>query len=243
MNPYRLTGIVLTLAGAFTAPVFYFIVGAIPLTAVSLSAIIIGFTCLALANARPYISPEACQMLLKTGMENTSALLEELSITNKAIYLPSDRREGHSQALIPLTDKVNVKNIRDRLPGRLIVRYGTGLEEMAIAVTTAGNLNIGLLTNKPGPTADEIETALNYILTGVLDIANSASVNLVDTEVKIEVSGAKFSYENYWYYRCLGSPIASIAASIASEALGKPVRILDENQKKGKSVISLEVLS
>lgn len=243
MNSYRLTGIVLTLAGAVTAPVFYFVAGAVPLTAISLSAVIIGFTCLALANARPYISPEACQMLLKTGMENTSALLEELGITSKAIYVPSDKREGRSQALIPLNDRTEFLNIRDKLPGRLIVRYGTGLEEMAIAVTTPGNINVSLLANKPGPTADDIESALTYVLTGVLDIANSASVNLVDSQVKIEVSGAKLSYENIWYYRCLGSPIASIAASITSEALGKPVRIHEEIQKKGKSVITLEVLS
>jgi hypothetical protein len=243
MNPYRLLGIALTVAGAISAPVFYFIVGAVPLAAVSLSAVIIGLTCVALANARPYISPEACQMLLKTGMENTSALLEELGITNKAVYLPSDRMEGRSQALIPLTDKMDIRNTQVKLPGRLIIRYGAGLEAMAIAVTTPGNVTMGLLTSKPGPAADEIETALNYILTGVLDIANSASADLFDSTVKIEVSGAKFSYENIWYYRCLGSPIASIAASITSEALGKPVRIQDESNKKGKSIITLEVLS
>jgi hypothetical protein len=243
MNSYRLTGIALTLAGAITAPVFYFIVGAVPLTAVSLSAVILGFTCLALAYARPYLSPEACQMLLNTGMENTSALLEELGVSSKAIYLPSNRREGRSQALIPLNSAIEFKNLRDKLPGRLIVRYGSGLEEMAIAVTTPGNVNIKLLPNKPGPTADDIESALNYILTGVLDIANSATVNLVDSLVKIEISGAKLSYENILYYRCLGSPIASIAASIICEALEKPVRIQEDNVKKGKSAITLEVLS
>jgi hypothetical protein len=242
MNPYRLLGIALTVAGAISAPVFYFIVGAVPLTAVSLSAVLIGLTCVVLANARPYISSEACQMLLKTGMENTAALLEELGVANKAIYLPSDRMEGRSQAIIPLTDKLDIRNTQVKLPGRLIIRYGAGLEAMAIAVTTPGNVSIGLLASKPGSTPDEIESALNYILTGVLDIANSASVNVFDSTVKVEVSGAKFSYENIWYYRCLGSPIASIAASIASEALGKLVRIQEESRKKGKFTITLEVL-
>ena len=179
MNPYRLLGIALTVAGAISAPVFFFIVGAVPLTAVSLSAVLIGLTCVALANARPYISPEACQMLLKTGMENTSALLEELGITNKAIYLPSDRMEGRSQAIIPLSDKIDYRSTQVKLPGRLIIRYGAGLEAMAIAVTTPGNVNMGLLASKPGPTADEIEICLKlypYRSAGYSQLGISESV-------------------------------------------------------------------
>jgi hypothetical protein len=243
-NPYRLLGIILTAAGALSAPVFYFIIGATPLAAVSLSAIILGFTCIVLANARPYISPEACQMLLKTGMENTSALLEELGVSSKAIYLPSSLRNGRSQALIPLTDTGNLQGIREKIPGRMIIRYGTDADAMGIAVTTPGSGNIELLPNKPGPSAADIENALTYILSGVLDIANSASVTLMDSTVKIQVTGAKLNYEDIWYYRCLGSPIASIAASISCEALEKPVRIKEESSdKKGKSTITLEVLS
>ena len=242
-NPYRLLGIALTVAGAITAPVFYFIAGAVPLTAVSLSAVILGLTCIILANARPYISPEACQMLLKTGMENTSALLEELGINSKAVYLPSTMREGRSQALVPLSEKADIRQPWQKIPGRLIIRYGPDRDSMAIAVTTPGSINIGLLSSKPGPTASDIESALTYILTGVLDIASSVSVNMADSLIRVEVGGSKLYYEDIWYYRCLGSPIASVAASISCEALDKPVRIKEENYKSGKSRIVLEVIS
>ena len=50
-------------------------------------------------------------------------------------------------------------------------------------------------------------------------------------------------YDEVWYYRCLGSPIASIIAAVSSEALGRPVRIKDESYGEGKSKITLEVLS
>ncbi len=89
-NPNRVLGLGLCLAGTIFAPISYFIIDSVPLTAVGMSAIIIGFTCIALANARPYISPEACEVILKTGMENTAALLEELGIRNKAVYLPDN---------------------------------------------------------------------------------------------------------------------------------------------------------
>lgn len=242
-NPYRLTGIILALAGALTAPVFYFIVGSVTLTAVALSAVILGCTCLGLANARPYVSPQACQMLLRTGMENTAALLEELGVTNRAIYLPAHLRNGHAQALVPMMEKEKFPEIQSKLPGRLIVRYGLDSADIALAVTTAGTVNLEILQNKPGPGADEIESALNYILTGVLDIASGVKVNLSGSQIDIRVDGARMGQEDIWYYRCLGSPIASIAAAISSEALDRPVRIKQESRNKKQQTIELEVLA
>lgn len=203
----------------------------------------LGFTCIALANTRPYISPEACEVILKTGMENTAALLEELGLRNKAVYLPSSMRDGHPQALIPLADGRDIEQIKKKIPGRLIVRYGVNPDDMAIAVTTPGSLNIDMLETKPGPTPGEIEAAVTYILTGLLDLASSVSVNLTDAQVNVEVAGSRLHYEDIWYYRCLGSPIASIVAAISSEALEKPIRIKEEDYSKGKSRIILEVLS
>jgi len=242
-NPYRILGLGLCLGGAIFAPISYFIIGSVPLVAVGASAIMIGFTCIALANTRPYISPEACQLILKTGMENTAALLEELGLKNKAIYLPSTMRDGHPQALIPLVEGEDIQLVKEEIPGRLIVRYGVNPDDMAIAVTTPGSINIDMLETKPGPTSGEIEAAATYILTGVLDIANSVTVSLADNQIDVAVGGARLHYEDIWYYRCLGSPIASIVAAISSEALGKPIRIRGESYSKGRNRIILEVLS
>lgn len=233
----------LSLAGALFAPVSYFIIGSVELTAIGISSIIIGFTCIALAYTRPGISPEACQLILKTGMENTGALLEELGLRNKAVYLPSTMRDGHPQALVPLLDEKEIKLVRGKIPGRMIVRYGSGPDEMAIAVTTPGSINIEMLENKPEPTSDGIEAAITYMLTGLLDLASSVTVSMVDSQINVEVAGARLHYEDVWYYRCLGSPIASIAAAISCEALDRPVRIVEETFSAGKSKIVLEVLS
>jgi hypothetical protein len=82
----------------------------------------------------------------------------------------------------------------------------------------------------------------NYVLTGMLDLANSVEVRISEKQLYIEVIGPRLHYENVWYYRCMGSPIASIVASIASDGIGKPVTITEENYQNGKSVIQLEVL-
>jgi hypothetical protein len=241
-NPYRLLGMVLCIAGAAFAPVAYPIMEWVPLTAIALSTIVIGIVCIALPNYRPYISTEACRILLKTGMENTAALLGGLGLKNKALYLPSSMTDGHPQAVIPLEDG-NSKIIQGRIPGRLIVRYGAAPDDMAIAVTTPGSMINELLKTTPGPTPEEIESAASYILIGMLDLADSVTVSLSDAQVDVLVRGARLHYEETWYYRCLGSPIASIAAAICSEALGKPVRIGEESYSHGESHITLEVLS
>jgi hypothetical protein len=241
-NPYQILGIMLAIAGAILAPIFYFIVGSPPLTATAISAVILGFTCIAIANSRPYLSAETAQILLKTGMENTTALLEELGLQNKATYLPSTSK-SQSRAVIPLVDKVGTNIVAENLPKRLIVRYGPNSEDMAIAVTTPGNISIALLENKPGPTADEMEAALNYLLTGVLDIAHNVSVHTMDSKVEVKINAPKMSYENTWYYKCLGSPIASIAAAVVAEALKKPLRITEEKYLKNEGVVVLEILT
>jgi hypothetical protein len=241
-NPYRLLGIGLTIAGAIFAPVAYLVINSIPLTAIALSSIMIGFTSIALATAQPQISPEASRMILETGMENIAALLEELGLSNKAIYLPSSMRTGNAQALIPLSGEIDIHRIKGKIPRRLIVRYGDNPDDMAIAVTAPGGTGLDKLEIKSGPTSSEVEQAVTYVLTGLLDLANSVEVRINDNQLNVEVTGPKLHYENVWYYRCMGSPIASIVASIASNGIGKPVRITDENYQKGKSIIHLEVL-
>jgi hypothetical protein len=241
-NSYRILGLGLGFGGALFAPLAYFILNSVPLTAVAMSTVIIGVISFALSNTRPYISPEACELMLETGMENSAALLEELGLKGKAVYLPSAMRDGHPQALVPLIDNKEIKLAKQKIPGRLIVRYGSNPDDIAIAVTTPGSINVDMLETKPGPTASEIESAAGYILTGVLDIASSISINISDSSILADVKGARLHYEDLWYYRSLGSPIASIIASISSEALDKPVRIKEESYDDGRNHIELEIL-
>ncbi len=241
-NPYRLLGMGLCLVGAMFAPVAYRIMESVPLTAIAISAIVIGIVCIALPNYRPYISPEACQILLKTVMGNTASMLGGLELENKALYLPSSMTDGHPQVIIPLEDG-NSKLIQGRIPGRMIVRYGAVPGDMAIAVATPGSISIELLKTTPGPTPEEIESAASYILIGMLDLADSVTVGLSGARVDVLVRGARLHYQETWYDRCLGSPIASIVAAICSEAMSKPVRIGKESYSHGESHITLEVLS
>jgi len=242
-RPYRLLGLSLSIAGAAFAPIAYFVVGSVPLAAIGIAAIMVGLTGFALANTRPNISPEASELMLKAGIQNAAALLEELELTTRAIYMPSTTGNGQPRTLVPLDNLDDVSQIKASVPERLIVHYGDSPEAMAISLATPGGINIGLLEAKPEATAQGIENAALYVLHGILDIADSVSVRLSDSTVDIEVGGSRLHYEDIWYYRSLGSPLASILAAISSEALDKPIRISEESSNRGKSRVVLEVMS
>jgi hypothetical protein len=241
-NPYIRLGLVLTLSGAVLAPVFYFVVVSVPLTALALSAVILGLVSAMLGNARPDITPEASQMMLQTGVENIAALLEELGLTARAVYLPSPESGGRPRALIPLKEDDTLAGIRQAIPDRLIARYGPNLENMCLAVTTPGAVSLDGVDIVRGGGPDQIENALNHILVGVMDLADSVSLHMLEQRLMVDVVKPKLKYENIWYYRCLGSPIASVVATVACQALACPVRIASETETGKGARIEIEVL-
>ena len=241
-NRYRILGTGLCSAGVIIAPVSYFVIDSVPFASIGISALLIGITCLVLDYSHPSLSPEGYQLLLRTGLENTSTLLEGLGLSSKAVYIPSTMGDGYQQSLIPLVGDDELNLLQEKIPEKLIVPYGKNPGDRAISVTTPGSINVNRFETIPGPTADEIEIAVNNILTGVLDIADSASVILAGNRVYVTVSNPKLVFEDTWYYRCMGSPIASIIAAISSEALERPIRISDENFEKKLTTITLEVL-
>ncbi|MFH1484669.1 MAG: hypothetical protein ABIH46_01230 [Chloroflexota bacterium] len=241
-NPYVLTGTVLIFIGASFIPVFYLLLRSTPLTALGVSVVILGIVCLGLGRTRPETSPEVSAVLLQAGVENISALLEELGLASKAVYVPSSMTYGKPRALVPLISNSSMPHIRGKLPNRLIVTYGPDPEDIGLMITTPGSPTVAMLESKPGPSAKELESALSHVLIGMLDLANSMRVAMRDNKVTVEVSNPRMEYPNMLVYQCMGTPLASMIASIAAEALGKPVAVDSEQYQKSKSVIELEVL-
>jgi len=242
-NRYRLLGLGLLLAGVGLVPVSYFLLRSVPLVALGLSLVILGAVCLALERAYPMIPPGVSLILMEAGLENIAVMLEELGLRSRAVYLPSSLTGGKPQALIPLNfSDTSPKVPTLALPRRLIVRYGAAADDMGLLLFTPGSMAVGMLESKPGPTPGAIEAALTSLLVGAIDAAGSVSVFAHDRKVTVQVSAPRVEHRNTRLHRCLGSPLASIAASIATEAMGRPVIIAGEQSGGGRSVIELEVL-
>jgi hypothetical protein len=240
-SAYARIGVTLAVAGAIAAPVFFFVADSVALTALALSSVLLGFIALLLARSLPKVSPRAAQILLDAGLENLAGLVEELGVEARAIYLPSRLAGGKPRALIPLHSNPPMAEITRALPQRMIVDYGPNPEDVGILVVTPGGAVMRLLDAPPGSSSSEMEATLARVLVGALDLATSVLVAQEPGRVTVNIAGIRLETDDLWIYRVLGSPIASVAAAIAAEGLGRPVTIQSEAREGDRLVIRLEV--
>lgn len=240
-NPYILLSIVLFLAGLWLAPIADVILESTPLTALGISLIILGAVCFVLGRTRPKISPEVSALLLETGLENIAAIVEELGLSSKAVYLPSSMTNGQPKALIPLHLNPSLPPIERALPNRLIVKYGPNPEDLGLLITTPGSASTKMLESASATTPAEMESALSSVLTGMLDMVDTVKVGINEERVTIEVYKPQMKYERLRLYECLGSPLASIAAALVAENLDKPTVVERELHDNNKGVIELRI--
>jgi hypothetical protein len=211
-----------------------------PLTSLGISTILIGAVAFAIGRGQPKIPPEASALLLRSGLENISAIVEELGLKSKAVYLPSSISGDKPKALIPLDS--NLEFNTKILPKRLIVKYGSQPEAVGLLVVTPGSAVGGMVESKPDCSAGDLETAISLVLSGAINLADGARVTFDGDKVLIEVINPRLEDNKMWVYESLGTPIASIVASVAAEVLDKPVSINGEHSSKGKCVIELKVV-
>jgi hypothetical protein len=240
---YLLLGTGLLVGGVGLTSVAHLLLLDTPLTALGISMIILGAVCLALGKSLPAVSPETSVTFLESGMANIAALVEELGLRAKAVYLPSSLTgSGQPQALIPLHSNPELPRIGRALPHRMIAKFGSRPEDVGILVTTPGSLSATKLEGGASATSEGLEASLHYVLAGLLNLASGVRViSLNDSKIEVEVSHPRQESKNIQAYQWLGTPITSIVASIAAEAVNKPIVIQQETEEKGKSVITLEM--
>jgi len=211
-----------------------------PLTSLGISTILIGAVAFAIARGQPKIPPEASAILLQSGVENVSAIVEELGLKSKAIYLPSSMTGDQPKALIPLDS--NVEFGKKVLPKRLIVKYGSKPEDAGLLVITPGSAVGSMVEAKPDCSAGDLESAISLVLSGALSLADGARVILDSEKVLVEVINPRLENSKMWVYESLGTPITSMVASVVAEVLDKPVSVNSERFSRGKCVIELKVV-
>ncbi len=240
-NWYILAGISLLISGgAFTA-FSYFILNIIWTTALGTAITIIALILIALGSTVPRLPPEFSSALLETGVNNISAIIEELGIRSKAVYLPPSANSGGGRARIPL-DPTRPPLITRALPERFIVRYGDGADDIGLLVATAGTVAAHLLPSSPEPYPEALENTLTSLVRGTLGIADNVKVNLDGGQIAIKVIRPYIDNRPTWSDQCLASPLAAIVASVAAGVWGKPVQVVEESRHGGNYRILLKIL-
>jgi hypothetical protein len=238
-SAYANIGLGLLLGGVLAAPAFFFVANSVPLTALALSAVLLGTIALFLDRSLPQVPPRAAQLLLESGLANLSGLLEETGVSAQAVYLPSTLTLGQPRALIPLSShgrRLTVPQIHSQ---RLIVEFGPDPDDVGLLVSTPGGGALSLLDEDIGPTSLELESTLTKLLVGAFDIAKSVQVNQENGFVTVRVGGIRLSTGNLWVHKILGTPIASVAAAVVAEGRKAPVVV--ESEARTKDVVTVRL--
>jgi hypothetical protein len=242
-SSYATLGLGLVFTGVLLALLSYFVLLSIPLTALGISAVILSGVCFALARGMPMVSPEASAILFDSGLENISAIVEELGLQSKAVYLPSSLAGGKPKALLPLDSSTDFPRIERALPKRLIVQFGGNPKDMGVLLTTPGSGVAGRVSSVESASSGDLESSLELVLVGTVSLVDSVKVSLVESKVLVEISNPRMESKNMWVYEWLGSPLASIVASVVAEVLNKPVSIVKEEMGRAKRFIELKVVN
>jgi hypothetical protein len=238
-NTYSTLGMILTTTGALLAVVAYLVLHSTPVTALGASTLLMGTVALAIASWQPKIPPQAAAILLQSGEENISALVEELGLNSRAVYLPSSMTGDKPKALIPLDS--NVEYGRSLLPKRLIVKYGSKADSAGLLVVTPGSAVGEIVSPNPYCSATDLEVTLSQVLAGALNLADNTRVTIACERVVVEVGNPRLETCQMWIYRVLGTPVASIVASVVAQLLDKPITITSESCRSQKCIIELKV--
>jgi hypothetical protein len=241
-NPYTILAAGLALAGSLLVSIAFFVLQSTPFAALGISTIIVAGVSFVLGRGQPKIPPEASALLLQTGVENTSAIVEELGLTSKAIYLPSSMTNGKPQALIPLHSNPHPPKLgKIALPKRLIVKHGPKPEDVGLLVTTPGSEVARALSAKPDSASSDVEAAVTAVLVGAINLADGARVAVNGERIVVEVIHPRLEYKKMWIYESMGSPLASIVASVVAQVLDKPVSVISEQYSRGKEIVELKL--
>jgi len=221
------------------APIFYFVAGSVPLTALALSAVLLGTIALFLDRSLPQVPPRAAQLLLESGLANLSGLFEETGVSAPAVYLPSTLTEGRPRALIPLSSHGLRPTVSQVNSQRLIVEFGPQPDDVGLLVSTPGGGALSLLNEPVGSTSAELESALTKLLVGAFDIASTVQVNQENGLVTVRVGGIRLSTGNLWVHKILGTPVASVAAAVVAE--GRKALVVVESEAQTKDVVTVRL--
>jgi hypothetical protein len=234
-SAYARSGLALLLGGALAATVFFFVANSVPLTALALSAVLLGTIALFLDRSLPEVPPRAAQLLLESGLTNLGSLLEEAGVSAKAWYLPSTLTGSQPRALIPLTASGQRPAISQLSTQRLIVEFGPRPEDLGLLVSTPGSSAVSFLDEPVGAKSPELESALTRLLVGVFDIARSVQVSQENGIVQVRVGGIRLYSGDLWVHRILGTPVASVTATVIAEGLKTPV-IIESEVRTGETL-------
>lgn len=230
-------GLSLVVIGVGVTVIGLIIIHSIPITILGASVVIIGM----LAAWGEGSLEESILRLSSASWDNLALLLESLGTVSKAIYLPSSMVEDSTPcALIPQGGVM----ISGKLPRGFIIRYGSGPSDVGLRVRVMGSKAVEDCL-KAGVVSNDVDSTLSNCIVNYLTLAKNVEYSASGNTISVMVNEPRVSniYEGTIINIVLGSPMASIVASLVAESLNRPVTIINEEPRDNAILISLRVLT
>lgn len=238
-NKYTLLGLSLVISGVLFAVFAWIVVGYMPLVAFSLATVILGVTSFALGRPLEQFSAETGLLLLSGNLDNVAALAEELGLRSHAVYLPSSLASGPLRTLIPLHGNGVAPHVKQAIEQRLIVQYGRRSDDVGILVASPGSSVISLVGEVSGQQVGDIEDLLTKVVVGQMDIAATVRVRQEGDKLTIDVGQSILPSLDHPGVAIVGSPLASIVASLIAEVIDQPISITRETQQGRRHTVEI----
>ncbi|MFW6056516.1 MAG: hypothetical protein ACOC9B_04330 [Chloroflexota bacterium] len=222
-HTYALLGASILTIGGTTLFVSLVLVASESGAVVAIAILVLGLVLVSLGQTKSVVPPSLALILAKSGYDNTARLIEELGVHSRAVYLPSGLCEGVPLAAIPIAEHATLMRLKRPVESRLIARLGQG--EMALLITTPGSFSLEMLDAPVGHTLDEAASALTTIVSGSLGLATAVSISDKGDQLHVRLENClqPALLQNGSLEMCLGSPPASITATVLAESLERPV--------------------
>ncbi|MDT7864349.1 MAG: hypothetical protein RQ922_00525 [Thermoproteota archaeon] len=227
---YSLFGKVLIIFGIIVSFFFYVFYGNIPLTAIGIGAIIIGIAAIMLPEEPT--PPATIRSLIESSALTIEAILEELKIESKAIYLPPN--EGYASVILPIKtiESLPIEEI-DKRNVFLLVRNIPVIKFYPPGCTIVKNiLNYDF----------SLSEALEKVLVDMTEFCSKVIAVETAENIIIEITKPNTKEKLPQFSKCLGSLPASLAALTVVTMKKTPVRIVKEEVQKDKIYIHLRLL-
>jgi hypothetical protein len=230
-------GIDFLIVGGVVSALGYILVQSVPIAAFGFAVVVIG--ALILLIVPEPVPQDAYRGMLSDAIRNVEIILEESGLRERAYFMQMG--DGEVRALVPLSGTtLTSAEISDleKSPRRFVVNHrGT----LGLMIIPPGNQIVRLAKIEKGA---DLEESLRAALVDSSDLAGSV-LAVEDEEAKrirVQISKPKIISESPYFNDCLGTPVSSIASSVAAVAKGQPVRIVDEMFDPALVRLTIEVI-
>ena len=240
---YGLLGAGFLVSGIAMVLVTLIVLGSGPGAITGTALIVLGLVMLSVGRAEGRMSAAMAHLLSSSGYQNIERMVEELGLSGRAIYLPTTLSHIGARALIPL-DVARGTIPAGAVDDRFIARYGQQPSDVGLLVVTPGSAVLELLSSPVGEFPEGFEVTLSTLATGALEVARGVVVHHSNGKVSVTYAGVREGRApaDSPMYRTVGSPLASVAATLLAESCEAPVVVVSESRDGEGYSVELEVL-